>query len=152
MLLGAVTHVREAGGDPRTFFGRLYGVRDARARALELLEVVGLADRAGGVVGELSGGMRQRVAIARALLGSNELFLADEPFTGLDGASAGRVSEILAGLRSRGATVILVDHDMARARERADRVIVLRAGRVVLDLAASSADDATLREAVGEKP
>ena len=134
------------------FFGRLYGVRDAQARAMELLEVVGVADRARSVVGDLSRGMAQRVAIARALLGSNELFLADEPFSGLDGASAGRVSEILAGLRYRGATVVLVDHDTARARERADRVIVLRGGRVVLDLAASSADDATLREAVGEQP
>lgn len=134
------------------FFARLYGARDPRARAIELLDTVGLAQRARQTVGELSRGMAQRVAIARALLGPADLFLADEPFSGLDAESAERVAAILADLRRRGSAVVLVDHEVGRAREHADRVLVLRAGHTVLDVAASRADDATLRGAMGEHP
>jgi putative ABC transport system ATP-binding protein len=100
-------------------------------RALELLEEVGLEDRAGDRPGELSGGERQRVAIARALAGLPRLILADEPTGSLDTVSSHRVWDLLDAVRSRrGTTVIVASHDPSLT-EHADRSLHLLDGRVV---------------------
>lgn len=106
------------------------GVRsDARAR--ELLERVGLADKAHRRPPELSGGERQRVAVARALINNPELILADEPTGSLDSKNEKQVLELLRELQSeRGVTLILVTHD-SRVAQNADRVIELLDGRIV---------------------
>jgi len=100
-------------------------------RALELLEEVGLEDRAGDRPSELSGGERQRVAIARALAGLPRLILADEPTGSLDTVSSHRVWDLLDAVRSRrGTTVIVASHDPSLT-EHADRSLHLLDGRVV---------------------
>jgi putative ABC transport system ATP-binding protein len=109
------------------------GRRERRSRSLELLEEVGLVDRAEHIPSELSGGQRQAVAFARALANRPRLLLADEPTGALDSASGKRALDLLAALRKRhGMTVIVVSHDPAVA-ERADRVVNLVDGRVQAD-------------------
>jgi putative ABC transport system ATP-binding protein len=106
---------------------------ERRRRAVELLDEVGLAERASERVVHLSGGERQRVAVARALANNPRLLLADEPTGALDSASAERVLDLSAALRSsRGMTVLMVTHDPLVAT-RADRVLHLRDGRLVDD-------------------
>jgi putative ABC transport system ATP-binding protein len=104
-------------------------------RALELLDEVGLAGRARARPADLSGGERQRVAIARALAGRPRLILADEPTGSLDSVAAGKVWELLADVRARrGTTVIVASHDATLA-EHTDRTLRLRDGRMVQPLA-----------------
>ncbi|HEX5618841.1 MAG TPA: ABC transporter ATP-binding protein [Solirubrobacteraceae bacterium] len=100
-----------------------------RDRAIELLHLVGLGDRASHTPAELSGGQQQRVSIARALLLKPELILADEPTGNLDTKSGREVLRLLRKLTERGHTVVMVTHDPSAAAV-ADRVVFLRDGRV----------------------
>jgi putative ABC transport system ATP-binding protein len=112
--------------------------RGARDRASELLDRVGLADRAGHLPGELSGGEQQRVSIARALLMDPELVLADEPTGNLDTTSTAEVLRLLRELnRKEGHTIVLVTHDPAAA-SMAGRVVFLRDGRVAGEIKGGS--------------
>jgi ABC-type Mn2+/Zn2+ transport system ATPase subunit len=90
--------------------------RGERASALAALEEVGLADRAHDLFGELSGGQRQRVLIARALVQDAHLLLLDEPYSGLDGPSATRLTTLLDRLTSEGRGVMIATHDLEQAR------------------------------------
>jgi putative ABC transport system ATP-binding protein len=106
------------------------GAPNALARARALLDDVGLGDRAHHYPVQLSGGEQQRAALARAVALDPGLLLADEPTGNLDSATGTRIIELLLELRrQRGATLVLVTHDDALARH-ADRVVVLRDGRV----------------------
>jgi putative ABC transport system ATP-binding protein len=106
------------------------GRRERRQHSANLLEEVGLADRARHLPAQLSGGQRQAVALARALAGSPRLLLADEPTGALDSVSSQRALDLLAQIRERrGMTVIIVSHDPAVA-ERANRVVHLIDGQV----------------------
>jgi putative ABC transport system ATP-binding protein len=100
-----------------------------RARAQELLQKVGMADRMHHKPAQLSGGERQRVAIARALAADPEIILADEPTGNLDSASGKAVLELLKQLHHEGKTIILVTHN-PEAAEYADRIIRLRDGQL----------------------
>jgi len=101
-----------------------------RRRVAELLERLGLSDRAGHRPPELSGGERQRVAIARALANEPQMVLADEPTGNLDGASTAAVAEVLRRLPDEhGCTVVLVTHDLDLAAG-ADRRLLLEGGRL----------------------
>ncbi|SHG56925.1 methionine ABC transporter ATP-binding protein [Streptoalloteichus hindustanus] len=103
-----------------------------RARVLELLDLVGLADKAGAYPDQLSGGQRQRVAIARALAGSPSVLLADEPTSALDPETTASVLGVLDRARAElGVTVLIVTHDMDVVRRICDDVAVLEKGRVV---------------------
>ena len=113
------------------FFAALYGVdapRDAAARALEQ---AGLADRAGDLVSSFSRGMRQRVALERALIHRPRLLLLDEPFTGLDDASAAALAARFTSLKQAGAIVIVATHDLDLAEGMFDRAVFLREGRML---------------------
>ncbi|MEM9251538.1 MAG: ABC transporter ATP-binding protein [Planctomycetota bacterium] len=101
----------------------------AKARAAELLEKVGLADRATHRPNKLSGGERQRVAIARALMNAPAVLLADEPTGNLDPETGGEVMAVIEALHQGGQTVVMVTHDDAIA-DRADRRVVLEKGIV----------------------
>ncbi len=103
----------------------------AVARARELLETVGLADRADFFPAQLSGGQQQRVAIARALAMDPDLMLFDEPTSALDPELVGEVLTAMRNLAAAGMTMIVVTHEMAFAREVADRVVFMDAGVVV---------------------
>lgn len=112
---------------------RLRGVKDreARQRAMELLESVGLADRAAFYPRQLSGGQQQRVAIARALAMDPTVMLFDEPTSALDPELVGDVLEVMKKLASEGLTMIVVTHEMGFASEVADRVIFMDGGVIV---------------------
>jgi heme exporter protein A len=132
------------------FFGKLYGVKNPSERADELLDWIGLSSRAQDAVKTFSRGMLQRVAIARALMHEPELLLADEPFAGLDAPSARVVEQMLTQLHGGGKTVILTTHDLNQGLELAERVMVLRQGRLVQDERASKLTSASLlQEVVG---
>jgi putative ABC transport system ATP-binding protein len=114
-------------------YGRVGATRQARGRALELLEAVGLTGRIRHTPLELSGGEQQRVALARALINEPELLLADEPTGNLDTATGEQVLHALFNLtRERRHTLILVTHNLEIAA-RCDRVIRLRDGWVESD-------------------
>jgi len=115
------------------FFGKLYDVVAAAERTREMLEMVGLAPRADDAVKTLSRGMTQRVSIARALMHDPDLLLADEPFNGLDAASTKALEALLRRIGQAGKAVIMANHDIAQSLALADRAVVLRQGRVVVD-------------------
>ena len=96
--------------------------RSERTRAREALAAVGLADLESRSFGELSGGQRQRVLVARALVQDAGVLLLDEPFSGMDVASAGRLSELIDRLAHEGRAVLIATHDVEQAR-RWDRVL-----------------------------
>ncbi|AMP36045.1 amino acid ABC transporter ATP-binding protein [Ralstonia solanacearum] len=103
----------------------------ARAKAMTLLEKVGLAAKAQAYPGQLSGGQQQRVAIARALAMEPEAMLFDEPTSALDPELVGDVLEVMRALAREGMTMIVVTHEMGFAREVADRVCFLHSGTIV---------------------
>ncbi len=103
---------------------------ERRARALEMLESVGLADRASHRPAELSGGQKQRVAIARAISMRPRLLLADEPTGNLDTRSGEQILDVLGALNQQGLTLAVVTHDPDVAR-RADRVLEMRDGEII---------------------
>jgi putative ABC transport system ATP-binding protein len=109
-----------AGASPRT----------ARQRAGQLLDQVGLTDRAGHLPRHLSGGQKQRVAVARALANQPLLVLADEPTGNLDSAATSDVLRLFAQLRTAGLTLIVVTHD-SRVAATADRLMTMRDGALV---------------------
>ncbi len=112
------------------FFAGLYAIGDANAAASRALERAGLADRADDPVAAFSRGMRQRVALERALIHQPGLVLLDEPFTGLDDASAAALVARLHGLKADGAVVIVATHDLDLAEGLLDRAVFLRDGRM----------------------
>ena len=105
--------------------------RDADALGREALERVGLADKAGAYPAELSGGQQQRVAIARALSLEPKIMLFDEPTSALDPELVGSVLAVMRDMRRAGMTMVVVSHEMRFAREAADRVMFMEAGRIV---------------------
>ena len=101
---------------------------EAEAKALELLERVGLADRANSYPSKLSGGQKQRVAIVRALCMDPEVMLFDEPTSALDPEMVGEVLDVMKALARRGLTMVVVTHEMGFAREVSIRVLFLDDG------------------------
>ena len=101
---------------------------DAEAKAKELLERVGLAEKADTYPNRLSGGQKQRVAIARALAMNPEVMLFDEPTSALDPEMVGEVLEVMKQLADSGMTMVVVTHEMGFAREVSDRVLFMEEG------------------------
>jgi len=106
--------------------------REAEDRARELLDLLGLTDRARDFPATLSGGQRQRLAIARALANRPDLLLADEPTGALDSEGGAEVLGLLRRLHGQGQSILLVTHD-ARVAKSADRIELIRDGRVVME-------------------
>ena len=106
---------------------------EAETTAKQLLERIGLADKAHAYPAQLSGGQKQRVAIVRALAMNPEVLLFDEPTSALDPEMVGEVQALMRDLAGDGMTMIVVSHDVAFACELADRIIFLADGRVVED-------------------
>ncbi|MGQ0745060.1 MAG: amino acid ABC transporter ATP-binding protein [Acidimicrobiales bacterium] len=107
------------------------GRAEARVLAMDLLERVGMADRADRYPSELSGGQAQRVAIARALAMEPMLMLFDEPTSALDPEMIGEVLDVMVALAAEGTTMVVVTHEMGFARSAAGRIAFMDYGRVV---------------------
>lgn len=101
---------------------------EAEAKALELLDRVGLKDRANDYPSQLSGGQKQRVAIVRALCMDPDVMLFDEPTSALDPEMVGEVLDVMKNLAAEGMTMVIVTHEMGFAREVADRVLFIDDG------------------------
>jgi ABC-2 type transport system ATP-binding protein len=112
----------------------LYSAAYPRRRDLdEVLELVGLADRAGARARDLSGGQRRRLDLALGIVGDPELVFLDEPTTGFDPAARRQSWELIDGLRDLGKTILLTTHYMDEAQHLADRIVVLARGTVIAD-------------------
>ena len=110
---------------------KLMSKEEARKKAMELLERVGLADKADAYPAQLSGGQKQRCAIARSLAMSPDVMLFDEPTSALDPEMVGDVLDVMKVLAKEGMTMIIVTHEMGFAREVADRIIFMDGGYIV---------------------
>ena len=106
------------------------GARDGREKCRQLLEKVGLLDKAEVYPGKLSGGQKQRVAIARALMKSPEIMLFDEPTSALDPLLTGEVLVIMRRLAEERMTMLVVTHEMSFARDAATRVLFMKDGTI----------------------
>lgn len=104
---------------------------DIQKRSRELLEKIGLSDRANAYPAKLSGGQKQRVAIARALMMNPEILLFDEPTSALDPELTGEVLQVMKGLAEEKMTMIVVTHEMGFAKEVANKVIFMDNGEIV---------------------
>ena len=105
--------------------------QEAAQKALELLDAVGLKDRADSYPSQLSGGQKQRVAIVRALCMEPEVMLFDEPTSALDPEMVGEVLQVMQQLANDGMTMVIVTHEMGFAKEVASRVIFMDEGRIL---------------------
>ncbi|MDA8436116.1 MAG: heme exporter protein CcmB [Actinomycetales bacterium] len=137
-MLGFVSHDGLLYGDLTgrqnlMFHARLFGVADPEARIEELADVLDLRrvlDRPAGV---LSRGNKQRLTLARALMHGPDVLLLDEPFTGLDEESAGRLVQLLRALHAEGRTIVMTVHEMSRALEGPTRLVVMGDGGIAVD-------------------
>ncbi len=114
------------------------GRRERRERAMAALELVGLADRAGHLPNQMSGGQQQRAAVARALVMSPSLILADEPTGNLDSASTDEVMAVLDQVHRSGRTIVVITHE-DHVASHASRAIHIRDGLITADSAATGA-------------
>lgn len=115
------------------FFGALQRMKraDAKKRAAELLEQFGLGDAGERRLGEFSKGMRQKVALVRAMLHNPRVLFLDEPTSAMDPHSAKQVRDAIAALRGSGRTIILCTHNLYEAETLADRIAMIRRGRLI---------------------
>ena len=116
-----------------TLFGRLYGLADPRAKAIEWLERTGLERVRDGLVREFSRGMRQRLAVARAFLHNPSVMLLDEPFTALDDRAIAVLQTLLREGLAQGKTIVMSTHQLREALELASHVALLVRGKVAFD-------------------
>jgi heme exporter protein A len=135
MRLGVVSHMPLLYGDLTAeenlrFYARMYGVDRQSERIGAVLETVGLAPRRRDLVRTFSRGMQQRLAIGRAVLHDPEVLLLDEPHTGLDQDACEMLDTVLRQVASRGRTVVMTSHDLARAADLAGRFDVLTRGAI----------------------
>lgn len=134
--LGVVSHLPLLYGDLTAeenlrFYGRMYSVPSLERRVIEVLDMVGLANRRRDLVRTFSRGMQQRLAIGRAVLHDPEVMLFDEPHTGLDQEACLMLDNVLLEVAARGRTVVMTSHDLARASDLASRFDVLSRGKIV---------------------
>lgn len=122
--------------------------RDERERAREALVRVGLEDRVDTTFGDLSGGQRQRVLVARALVQDAPVLLLDEPYSGLDTASADRLEQLLADLAAEGRTLLIATHDVDQARAW-DRVLCINRHQVAYGVPEATLTLPVLEETYG---
>jgi len=129
------------------FWGKMYGLRGAalKARVNEVLEVIGLTDRASGRVGKFSGGMKRRVNIGVALLHKPQLIYMDEPTVGIDPQSRRNILDSVVALKDQGMTVLYTTHYMEEAQELSDQIAIMDHGKLI-----ASGTHAELVKIVGE--
>jgi ABC-2 type transport system ATP-binding protein len=116
-----------------TFWGKMYGLRGAslKTRVDEVLETIGLTDRAGGRVGKYSGGMKRRVNIGVALLHKPQVIYMDEPTVGIDPQSRRNILDSVVALKDQGMTVLYTTHYMEEAQELSDHIAIMDHGKMI---------------------
>jgi ABC-2 type transport system ATP-binding protein len=116
-----------------TFWGKMYGLRGAalRQRVGEVLDIIGLSDRARGRVGTFSGGMKRRVNIGVALLHRPQVIYMDEPTVGIDPQSRRNILDSVVALKQQGMTVLYTSHYMEEAQELSDHIAIMDHGRLI---------------------
>jgi polar amino acid transport system ATP-binding protein len=114
---------------------------DYQAHATRMLENLGIADKSAAYPHELSGGQKQRVALARSLMMQPEILLCDEPTSGLDIATTTDVVSLLESIRNKGVTMLIASHDLDFLTKIADRIVIIRAGKTVLDVTTKELHD-----------
>ena len=126
-------YLRMRAGEYLEFYGKLYGLsaQVSRRRGARLLERFGMADAMGKRLGEYSKGMRQKLALIRSMLHDPPVLLLDEPTSAMDPQSAKLVRDAIADLRSEQRTVVLCTHNLPEAEQLADRIAVIRRGRII---------------------
>jgi heme ABC exporter ATP-binding subunit CcmA len=132
------------------FFARMYALAQPQARAIELLQRVGLSKKVRERAGALSRGQAQRLALARALLHEPQLLLLDEPDTGLDQDGLALLAELLAEHHARGGTILFTTHDLEAALGRSDQIVMLNNGRVAYQQATASLEQERIHEVYQE--
>ena len=120
-----------------------------KARAMECLERVGMADFAERQIGQLSGGQQQRVFLARALAQNADLYLLDEPFAGVDAATEKAIIDVLKALKAQGKTVVAVHHDLATITEYFSDVFLINVRKVAEGTVEQAFTAETLQKAYG---
>ncbi len=133
--LGVVTHLPLLYGDLTAeenllFYARLYALENVNTRIDEVLGQIGLAQHRKELVRTFSRGMQQRLSIGRAILHDPEVMLFDEPHTGLDQDACDMLDKLLKNVASRGRTVIITSHDLARVEALASRFDILSRGKI----------------------
>ena len=133
--IGLLSHNALAYGDLSglenlVFFAKVYGCQGPESVAETLLSQFGLAEAGNRLVRDYSRGMQQRLGLARAIIGEPSVLLLDEPFSGLDQASADRLQTFLQGYASQDRLVVLVSHDFARASALGRHFVFLRRGAI----------------------
>ena len=129
---------------------RKKSVKEAEAKAMELLDRVGLADKAKAYPDQLSGGQQQRVPIARALAMEPQVMLFDEPTSALDPEMVNEVLDVMRDLAQEGMTMMCVTHEMGFARQVADRVLFVDQGKILEDTTPSQLFEAPKHERTKE--
>jgi ABC-2 type transport system ATP-binding protein len=116
-----------------TFWGKMYGLRGSalKSRVNEVLDVIGLSDRAGDRVGKYSGGMKRRVNIGVALLHKPKVIYMDEPTVGIDPQSRRNILDSVVALKNQGMTVLYTTHYMEESQELSDHVAIMDHGRMM---------------------
>jgi heme exporter protein A len=114
------------------FYATMYGVEQAEARAVEVIEEVGLKPRMHDRVGTFSRGMLQRLSIARAIVHNPSILFLDEPYTGLDQHASEILKEQLQALHTDQRTILMTTHDFSRGLEMCDRVAIMARGKLAL--------------------
>lgn len=137
-LIGAVGEVQHfypemTSADYLAFFARLHGVEAPRKRVAEVLDEVGLAERAGDRAVDLSKGLQQKLGLARALLHNPPVLVLDEPVSGLDPHGVREVRELILRERARGRLIFFSSHLLAEVGMIADRVCILQTGRCLFE-------------------
>jgi polar amino acid transport system ATP-binding protein len=110
-------------------------------QAMEILNNLGIADKANSYPTQLSGGQKQRVALARSLIMQPQLLLCDEPTSGLDVATTLEVIALLETVRNMGVSMIIASHDLDFLTKIANRIIVLKNGKIILDVNPKKIED-----------
>lgn len=128
------------------FFARMYAVEKPQARAVTLLQRVGLAKKAHERTRALSRGQLQRLAIARAFLHAPELLLLDEPDTGLDQKGLDLLAELLQEHHEQNGTILFTTHDLQAALQQGDRIIILGNGRVACQKETATLEYESIRQ------
>jgi ABC-type multidrug transport system ATPase subunit len=115
------------------FYGKLYGVPDLNARIERVIDDLGIGHRGDDRVRSLSRGLQQRAALARAILHDPAILLLDEPDTGLDVAGSDILRQVMVSGNGESRTVLLTSHNIGRALELVDRVVVIVGGKIAVD-------------------